>query len=105
MRNKANRSEMLKCLSEIVAESGHYETAGIQWAREIVKAEQSRLKQYRGYRRFRAHDKECAESFREDREHGLIYGPFLDSNGSPYLTWEDASYYENFCAYCGPNSE
>ena len=51
--------------------------------------------------KFRAHDKGCAESFKEDRRHGLIYGPYAKEDGSLHMCAEDASMDCDFCVYCG----
>ena len=41
----------------------------------------------------------CAESFREDRKHGLIYPPY--SVDGKIMGVEAASIAAEFCAYCG----
>lgn len=43
---------------------------------------------------------ECVKSFREDRKHGLIYGPY-QINGKMMMNAEEASITGNFCPYCG----
>ncbi len=45
-------------------------------------------------------DEECAESFKEDRKNGLIYGPYKFVGGGLAKNWEEASYKDEFCAYC-----
>lgn len=40
----------------------------------------------------------CAESFREDRKHGLIYGQIYV--GDKLYSWEAGSIVGEFCAYC-----
>lgn len=53
--------------------------------------------------RVRAHSKDCAGNFREDRKHRLIYPSFHQENDSP-IPWEGASVRYNFCVYCGPRT-
>lgn len=48
-----------------------------------------------GYR-FLACSPGCADSFKEDRKAGLIYGCI-----PPAITWEQSSIIHKFCAYCG----
>lgn len=56
-------------------------------------------------RKVRAHNSTCADSFREDRKHGLIY-PAIHvythtiRDGRP-MSHEAASLECNFCCYCG----
>lgn len=51
--------------------------------------------------RVRADSKECAESFREDRRHRLIY-PSVSLEDESLISWEAASVKLGFCVYCGP---
>lgn len=57
-------------------------------------------------RKVRAHNVDCASSFREDRKLGLIYGSVATNatDGAPFLSWEQASVELNFCVYCGLES-
>lgn len=45
-------------------------------------------------------DELCAQGFRCDRDHGLIYGPFF-FNGEPVYCAEDFSILTKSCVYCG----
>lgn len=49
---------------------------------------------------FLACDEGCAESFREDRRQGLIYGLRRKPNGGWYMDREEWSLAEHRCAYC-----
>lgn len=43
----------------------------------------------------------CREGFREDRKHGLIYGPyFIRSLNRFAMSIEEASAIDRFCPYC-----
>lgn len=63
------------------------------------------MKKYRVRgKEFMAHDSNCADSFKEDRKHGLIYSSYRvidDDNNSTIMGVEDASVACGFCAYCG----
>ena len=49
-----------------------------------------------------AHNANCADSFREDRKHGLIYPPVCDADdNSKVYNWETGSVELGFCVYCG----
>lgn len=58
-------------------------------------------------RQFRAHGKGCADGFKADRRHGLIYGPtrivYPDGSSKLAMNQEEASMECDFCAYCGTN--
>lgn len=60
------------------------------------------LRLYNGASRYRfyAHSKLCADSFKEDRAAGLIYGAI-----EPCMDWESSSIEYRFCAYCGVNND
>ena len=61
----------------------------------------SRLRRYQIHgRRLLCHP-ECISGFREDRRAGLIYGPYMLSNGRFAKDAEEASRKERFCPYCG----
>lgn len=48
---------------------------------------------------------ECVDGFREDRKHGLIYGPYTKADGSGfYLNAEAFSLDTHTCPYCGHGS-
>ena len=53
-----------------------------------------------GNRLFRAHNASCADAFRTDRAHGLIYSSYREDDGS-LISVEKASHDWGFCAYCG----
>jgi len=58
------------------------------------------LKIYKVFgRRVRAHNANCADGFREDRKHGLIY-PSYSVDGE-IMSVEAASIECDFCVYCG----
>lgn len=60
----------------------------------------------KGERPFAACDDTCADSFRCDRYYGLIYGPYVKSDGSFYRNAEEYSLDEpRTCAYCGKVEE
>lgn len=43
----------------------------------------------------------CAEGFKEDRRHGLIYGPYFLSHLNRFaMSAEEASRELRFCLYC-----
>jgi len=42
----------------------------------------------------------CRDSYRLNRQLGLIYPPCRGDDGRIY-SWSEASYKFNFCAYCG----
>lgn len=44
---------------------------------------------------------ECIGGFREDRQAGVIYGPYKLSDGTFARNAEEASTKEGFCPYCG----
>jgi len=65
-----------------------------------------RLRTYKVFgRKFRAHNSACADGFKEDRRHGLIYGPieivYPDGTRRLAMNQEEASVECDFCAYCG----
>ena len=47
----------------------------------------------------RACNDNCADSYREDRRHGLIYGPCQDTDGTP-ISWAHLTTIEQSCIYC-----
>ena len=50
----------------------------------------------------KAHNAGCAQSFREDRKAGLIYGRVCDADDhSKVYGWEEGSMELGFCVYCG----
>lgn len=49
--------------------------------------------------RFKACGPMCADSFKDDRRHDLIYGA-VDVDGAIY-DWDEGSWRAGFCAYCG----
>lgn len=50
----------------------------------------------------RAHNAGCAQSFREDRKVGLIYGQVCDADDhSKVYGWGQGSRELDFCVYCG----
>ena len=49
---------------------------------------------------FLAHSRLCADSFKEDRAAGLIYGAVEGC-----MDWESSSIEYEFCAYCGINND
>ena len=50
-------------------------------------------------RKVRAHNAMCADGFREDRKHGLIYSSY-NVEGT-IMSVEQASLECDFCVYCG----
>lgn len=53
-------------------------------------------------RKVLAHSAACADSFREDRKHGLIYPQVCDADDrSKVYNWEAGSRELGFCVYCG----
>lgn len=49
---------------------------------------------------FRACNTRCAEAFKSDRQHLLIYGPYMRRSGGFYMSAEEWSRMESCCAYC-----
>lgn len=59
------------------------------------------LRNYKVYgRQFKAHTLDCADGFKADRRHGLIYNSYREDDGS-IIGVEEASRGWGFCAYCG----
>ena len=50
--------------------------------------------------RFAACGAGCADCFKVDRQHGLMYGPYKYQDGTYAMTWGAASERDGFCAYC-----